>query len=164
MPIRPAGPTDAGAIAEILVSSWDATYRGLIPDEVIDRLTVDARTEQWAEAIAAGRTVLLDEDDHGVAGFCSVAPRTAGPDPAGEITALYVAPGRTGQGHGSRLLRSALGWMRERGCGEAVVWVLASNGGARAFYEATGWVSDGAVTVDDSFGAPLEEVRYRTPL
>jgi hypothetical protein len=45
-----------------------------------------------------------------------------------------------------------------------MVWVLDTNTVGREFYEEGGWRLDDAVKVDESFGAPLNEVRYRIGL
>jgi hypothetical protein len=37
--VRPAGLSDADAIGRIHVAAWQQTYRGLIPDAVIDGFT-----------------------------------------------------------------------------------------------------------------------------
>jgi hypothetical protein len=54
--------------------------------------------------------------------------------------------------------------MDRSGLRRAELWVLESNRDARSFYERCGWRADGAEQVDDSFGAPLRLVRYRTAL
>jgi hypothetical protein len=47
---------------------------------------------------------------------------------------------------------------------QATLWVLDSNIRARRFYEAGGWVADGARKVDESHGFPIAEVRYQRAL
>lgn len=161
MEVRRAVVGDAPAIGTVVVASWEAAYRGTVPDEVIDRLTVDVRTEQWAEAIASGRTVFVSAGGGTVTGFCSAAPESGEPG-VGEVTAIYVDPESVGSGHGRALLAAACEWMSAAGLDGAVLWVLSSNLSARRFYERVGWRTDGAERVDDSFGAPLHLVRYRT--
>ena len=161
MEVRRAVVGDAPAIGTVVVASWDAAYRGSVPDEVIDRLTVDVRTEQWAEAITAGRAVFVSVEGDIVTGFCSAAPESGEPG-VGEVTAVYVDPGSVGSGHGRALLAAACEWMSAADLDGAVLWVLSSNRSARAFYERVGWRTDGAERVDGSFGAPLHLVRYRT--
>ena len=46
---------DAAGIATTHVASWRAAYRGLLPQSLLDDLSVDRRTEQWREAIADRR-------------------------------------------------------------------------------------------------------------
>lgn len=45
--VRPARITDADGIAEVHVRSWQAAYRGLMPQEVLDGLSVAQRAEGW---------------------------------------------------------------------------------------------------------------------
>jgi ribosomal protein S18 acetylase RimI-like enzyme len=61
-----------------------------------------------------------------------------------------------------RLLREGLRVLAERGCGEATLWVLDRNARARAFYEAHGFVHDGAAKHDAALA--IDELRYRRPL
>lgn len=158
--IRRATPDDAQAIAEVHVASWDAAYRGLIPDEIIDARTVDARTQMWQEAFAGNATILvLDED--GVLGFASVGPSE---DPfaegAGELYALYLHADVWSTGRGRQLHDAALDALRTQGFTEAILWVLDTNDRGRRFYERAGWSPDGSEK-HDHLGT---EVRYRRSL
>jgi RimJ/RimL family protein N-acetyltransferase len=47
------------------------------------------------------------------------------------------------------------------GFAETVLWVLPANARARRFYEAAGWVADGAERTSEVFGVTVPEVRYR---
>lgn len=44
---RTAVPEDALAIAEVHVSSWRTTYRGLLPDSVLAAQSVEHRELAW---------------------------------------------------------------------------------------------------------------------
>jgi hypothetical protein len=61
--IRLASPadTDARAVAEVHVRSWQAAYRGLLPQDYLDGLdlTLDKREAYWREAIIQGGPGLL---------------------------------------------------------------------------------------------------------
>jgi 3-methyladenine DNA glycosylase AlkD/GNAT superfamily N-acetyltransferase len=97
-----------------------------------------------------------------VLGFVTLgACRDADVDPqrVGEIWGIYLAPQHWRQGAGSRLCRFAEQLLASRGCFEVKLWVLAGNDRARRFYEAMGFVADGAVKVLD-LDAALEAVRY----
>ena len=52
--IRAATRDDARAIAEVHVASWRAGYRGLVDDDFLAALSVDARLATW-------ETLLVDE-------------------------------------------------------------------------------------------------------
>ena len=50
--IRRAGLADARAIAEVAVAGWRAAYRGMLPDDFLDAMRVDAREVAWHERLA----------------------------------------------------------------------------------------------------------------
>jgi hypothetical protein len=52
--IRWASFEDARAIAAIHIASWHAAYRGLMPDEVLDALTIAKRERDWLGWLADG--------------------------------------------------------------------------------------------------------------
>ena len=54
MKIRPALPSDARAIADLHVRSWQSTYRGIVPDAYLDALSIDERETLLRESIPRG--------------------------------------------------------------------------------------------------------------
>jgi GNAT superfamily N-acetyltransferase len=172
--IRRARAGDARAIATVHVRSWQAAYRGLLPQDYLDSLDPEQRVARWAARLGQARDdwprigVLVAADGDQVVGFAGVSPvRDPDLDPAttGELTTIYLLPGAWGQGHGRELMTGALAVLSET-YREAVLWVLDSNDRARRFYQAAGWRPDGgAKQVDlDGTGFQLSEVRYRHPL
>lgn len=146
--IRLAGPSDAAAIARVHVGSWREAYRGLLPDSLLDGLTVEARAARWTILLAPGEAAtFVATRDSAVIGFGSAGPqrdavlREAGY--AGEVLALYVL--REGQrcGIGRALMGSMAGMLDARGCESLALWVLEGNAPARRFYEAVGGVAIG---------------------
>ena len=66
MNIRPATVEDAPALAQVHVTSWRETYRGLVPDAYLDSLSVPERTERWRGRLSGadpGAFTLVAEDD-----------------------------------------------------------------------------------------------------
>src|SRR4051812_34585931 len=59
--IRDARIDDARAIATVHVDSWRSGYRGIVPDDFLDALSVDRRMEFWRKVMASAtdRSVLL---------------------------------------------------------------------------------------------------------
>jgi GNAT superfamily N-acetyltransferase len=159
--VRLAVPDDGPAIAVVQVAGWNATYRGLLPDHVIDQMSVETRGPWWASAVEAGRIVFLATEDDRIVGFCAVA---AADERTGEIAAMYAHPDALGRGHGRRMMQRAIEWFTETGCGSAILWVLDTNRIGRSFYESAGWHHDEVEKVDDAFGAPVHHVRYRIDL
>ena len=129
MTIRTATIDDARAIAEVHVASWLAAYRGLVPDDVLDAQSVDARAAQWGEWLRKGETRTLLTG--GVDGFVTFWETT------GMIGALYVAPASARRGIGSALIDGAHAALHAAGHDEAYLWVFEANAPARAFYAAT---------------------------
>lgn len=169
--VRRAEPGDADAIARVHVRSWQAGYRGQLPDELLDSLNAEERIPRWEAAIDTaewpGRGTLLIEDDDGqVAGFAHLLPsrdRDADPDSTGEIASFYIDPMSWGRGLGSRLMHSALAELSGR-YRTGTLWVLETNTRARAFYEATGWAHDGHGKDDLMGGVEIRDLRYRHDL
>jgi ribosomal protein S18 acetylase RimI-like enzyme len=73
-------------------------------------------------------------------------------------------PAAWDKGIGRQLMTTALDRFGEAGFDQVILWVLDSNVRARHFYEAGGWLADGAAKRDDSFGVPMTEMRYRRSL
>ncbi|MFI6927522.1 GNAT family N-acetyltransferase [Nonomuraea spiralis] len=171
MRIRQATSADAGAIAEVHVRSWQAAYRGLVPQDHLDGMNAAARRPAWERWLA--RTAwpregtLVAEADGQVVGFTGLLPaRDEDEDGASvaEVATIYLVPESWGQGIGRALMDAAVAALTRAGYRQAVLWVLDANVRARRFYEAAGWHDDGVVKDDDSRGFVLTEVRYRYPL
>lgn len=166
--IRAATVSDAGALATVHVRTWQAAYRGQVPQDYLDGLDPAGRRAGWEERLRdgldPGDRLVLEHGTAGVIGFAIVsASRDLDADPrvVGEVRAIYVLPAHWGRGGGAMLMSAGLRRLAEAGFRCATLWVLAANQRARRFYEAGGWRADGAVKTDDSRGFPLEEVRYR---
>ena len=159
--VRRARRDDARAIAEVHVATWQATYRGVMPQRVLDELDVDARERMWQRFTGMDAlAVFVVERDDCVIGFASVGACRE-EERLGEVFAIYVHPNAWGTGAGLALMGEAVAWLRER-WREAVLWVARENPRARRFYERYGWEADGAAKVDEvAPGARVAEVRYR---
>jgi ribosomal protein S18 acetylase RimI-like enzyme len=171
MDIRPARLDDVPRIAQIHVRSWQAAYQGLMPQDYLDGLEPAQRIGQWTQFLSGtdwSRSGMLVADTDGdLTGFVNYGPARdddADQQRVGEIRAIYLRPAAFGQGTGRQLMAAALKRLAAAGYDQATLWVLGTNDRARRFYQAGGWVTDGAVTTGDSFGTPLTEVRYRRSL
>lgn len=160
MNVRPARPEDARRMAEIHVETWRATYPGMMPQEVLDGLSVDDRERNWQEWIPHPETTaFVAELDGEIVGFVGVGPSWSNPG-IGEIYSIYVTPAAQGRGAGRALIDAGVRALSER-WDEATLWVATENPRARRFYERYGWEVDGE-RVDDSIpGASVPETRYR---
>jgi GNAT superfamily N-acetyltransferase len=165
--VRPARLGDEQAIAEVHVRTWQAAYRGQVPDEFLDELPIAPRIALWRSVIVdlqppVSQAFVLEEDQR-VVGFAHVIPsrdKDAGDD-VGELTAIYVDPKRWRAGGGRLLLDHAMAGLSTAGFSVATLWVLRTNEGPRRFYETLGWALDGATKDEQREDFTLHEVRYR---
>jgi len=166
MDIRAAGLEDAEAIARVHVLAWQGAYRGQIPDELPDALSIERRARGWRGTLSAqpqdGQPNWVAEADAAVVGFASVGPSRdddASPH-VGELYAIYVLPEYWGRAIGRHLMETAEDWLGNR-FATATLWVLESNIRTRRFYESLGWNTDGTAKDDARGSFVLRELRYR---
>jgi GNAT superfamily N-acetyltransferase len=161
--VREARPQDARGIARVHIDSWRTTYRGVVPADYLDRLSVDDRARRWRQNLAQPgdkQCVFVAEDDRGeIVGFASGGPERSG-DPvyAGELYAIYLLQERQRQGIGRRLTRAVAERLSQYGMGSMLLWVLAANP-SRRFYEAIGGQQLRTETIAIG-GVTLDEVAY----
>jgi len=162
MRTRAAHISDAAAIAAVHVASWQAAYRGLVPDERLDALDPAKLAIVWETHLAdVDSATLVAEADRRIVGFCRVTWSDAAPT-TGEILALYLHPDVWGMGVGRSLCRKALSLLAVCDRNVAVLWALAGNARAERFYAAAGFQPDGATDTHPRLGLPM--VRYRRAL
>lgn len=147
--VRPAVPSDAAAMALVHVASWRATYRGLMPDAMLDDPGFVARREGfWTTALtderfAANRIAVAEHDDE-VIGIAMSGPATDAEPEVRHLYVLYLLDGHHGSGAGSALLDAVISPTEQ-----AVLWVADPNPRAQAFYRKRGFVADGVEQVED---------------
>lgn len=165
MRVRKAKQGDVPSIAGVHVTAWQACYRGIMPDEFLDRLSVSDREPIWHRELGAtNRLVLVARSQRKTLGFTACGPsRDQDKDATlvAEVYAIYVLPDLWGQGCGYSLWRRAEKELVRAKFAELNVWVLAANERARNFYEREGCQLDSTTSKDAHVGAAkLPEVRY----
>jgi ribosomal protein S18 acetylase RimI-like enzyme len=130
---------DAQAIAQVQVSTWQHTYRGILPQAFLESLDVERSAESWQAVIGDKRRTTLVVDAPGVVGFCTAGPsRGEHYGYRGEVEAIYILPAEQGRGHGTALIRATMRWLAERELEPVLVWALEANAAAHGFYESLG--------------------------
>ena len=180
--IRAGSAADAAPIAAVQREAWFAAYAGIIPDEIIDRVTTpddgarvrqSFRTRPWQRMIVA----TPDDEQAGVVGYASFGPETdvlgaPWPHPlstdgaerrVAELYALYVRPAWWSTGTGRALMDRVLARSAAAGYASVTLWVLRDNERARRFYERAGFAPDGASNMLTGLGN-VRELRYRQQL
>ena len=154
--VRAARPADAGGMARVHVQSWQETYRGIMPDALLDDPEALARRlRMWTavltdERYAADRVAVAEHDGR-IVGIAMAAPPRADPaqgrereDGVLELHVLYLLAEHHGTGLGRRLLQATV----PDGTA-AALWVADPNQRAQAFYRAAGFVPDGGTKVEE---------------
>src|SRR3712207_1638851 len=100
--VRLAGPDAWPAVARIHALSWRSAYRGIYPDDYLDREAFDERRSYWRETLAAlnpaESAVFLAEDAGQPTGFACIWWKA---NPNGPfLDNLHVLPERKGEGIG----------------------------------------------------------------
>jgi ribosomal protein S18 acetylase RimI-like enzyme len=159
--IRQARLQDARAIGRIEVETWRATYAGVLPDNMLLRMSTERQTASWAGFLRhrAGDVWVAQHEEMGVVGFGNCGPqRDAAIGFGGEVYTLYIAPDAQGLGLGRQLLRALFARLVDCGHRSALVWVVRANP-ARFFYERLGGrqIMHRPIPVG---GQPIEAVAY----
>ncbi|MDQ3704345.1 MAG: GNAT family N-acetyltransferase [Chloroflexota bacterium] len=138
--IREAAIEDVPGIARVHIESWRTTYKGMVPQHIIDGFTYEQREALWRRALDPGNAsfVYVAEEDGEVVGFASGGPaREDVPNHAAELYAIYLLQEHQGKGIGRRLFDAVVRELVRRGLYSMAIWVLAENP-ACGFYEAMG--------------------------
>jgi len=162
--LRRAGAADARSAAEIGVETWRAAYRGIVPDAVLDGLSVAEREASMRERLAApdaGFRMAIAEEGGRAVGFVAFGPTRDGDAaaPTGEIYAIYVRRDAWGRGVGGALLGHARDALRSLGLGRITLWTLAGLERTVRFYTRAGFAPDGAARDVAFDGAAVRHLR-----
>jgi ribosomal protein S18 acetylase RimI-like enzyme len=159
MEIEPARPDDVPALAAIFVRCWRDAYRGVVDDEIIDRLD-ETHVASWWSRLVAEHTVLVARDGVPV-GMTRFGADEDDPS-RGHVFSLYVDPAAAGGGVGRALLTRATDELSAAGFRSATLWVFEANERALRFYRANGWEPTGETRVEPEWRAT--ELRLATEL
>ena len=165
--LRHAQPGDEDAVAKVHVASWQAAYRGLLPDSYLDALDPLQRASRYSFAASGSGdpVTTVAVDGNMICGFATTSPsRDADLPGIGELTAIYVHPGWWSRGVGRDLLGAARSRLAAQGYSAALLWVMVGNERAEGFYRIDGWRPDGSRRLDEIHGVTVDEVRYRRAL
>ena len=150
--LRRAAVHDVRAIAEFQTRCWAEAYRGLVPQDYLDRMTVKERETRWrGRLIARNYRVMLAELAGALVGVASARRAHVIGAPALELKTLYVSAGQRGHGLAAALTDATIG------TAPAHLWMFADNPRAGAFYAKQGFRPDGHRKVDPDTG--LWEIR-----
>lgn len=162
--IRPATVEDASNIARVHIDAWLSTYRGQMPDGLLDSLSVDIQTSKWIATLNQPKrtSTAVAEEDGSIVGFVSCGPEVGNDRKyQGELYAIYVLQSHQRAGIGRLLVRETAQTLWRQNFPNMLLWVLSTNP-ARHFYERLGgqYLRDRTVEFG---GALLRESAYGWP-
>lgn len=158
MEIRTIRPDDVECVSRIYAQSWQAAYRGIVPQEYLDALAED----RWSPVLAksAFTSLVLLEDGRHIGTSAFGGARDESMPGWGEIVSIYLMPEYFGLGYGEKLLDAVVSSLAREGYTDIYLWVLAENTRARRFYERNQFQHNGDTKFIEIGGADLPEMRY----
>ncbi|MEK6706627.1 MAG: GNAT family N-acetyltransferase [Bdellovibrionota bacterium] len=140
--IRPSIPDDNTGIRKVQVETWKNTYRGMIPDYVLDQMTVEnppRRTKSPNTALTESRRsfVAIDAQNEIIGFAVGGVPRSSEGNYESELWAIYVLKEHQGKRIGKSLFK-ALTQELARSYKNMILWVLEANHSSHQFYESVG--------------------------
>ena len=179
--VRPPESADAAAMARVHVDTWSETYRGIMPDDLLDAPDLlDRRQRMWtqilAEAAPTKFTCAVAESDGRLVGIAMSGPPESDSGPpesdgnlndddgpehsksgaarpeSRHLYVLYAYRSMHGTGVGQDLLDAVIDPSVT-----TALWVADPNPRAQAFYSKNGFIADGTIKTDDYDG--MRELR-----
>jgi ribosomal protein S18 acetylase RimI-like enzyme len=148
--VRPARVQDVRQIARVHVRCWQETYRGLMPDAVLDDPGFPAARERmWTDVLTSeryrqNRVAVVERDGELVGIAMSGPPEEVTAAWGRQLYVLYVYAADHGTGAGEALLEAVIDSAEP-----AALWVADPNPRAQAFYRKHGFVADGTARCED---------------
>ena len=142
--IREANQNDVVGMAKVRVDTWQATYKGIVPDDFLKGLSYQSTSERWKKAFWENRNpnvavFVVENERKDIVGIAICGPEQS-QDPIyhGEIYVLYVLPQNQNQGIGRGLVAACVQYLIQQLAVETMlIWVIAENP-YRRFYESLG--------------------------
>lgn len=162
--IRLAEVKDAGIIGYIHSESCKQTYKGIIPDYLLQRITPNQRAIYFYRAILTkSQEIAIMYHDDKPAGFIALRRRgyreIGDIDKQMQIYRIYFLPCYWRKGLGTELLNWAFEVLKKREIKKVHLWVFKDNINARKCYEKLGFKHDGAI-IRSNYGKNIYLYRY----
>lgn len=140
--VRLATIDDSPALARIQVNSYRTAYAGIMPQDYLDQFSYEEQEQDWQDLLSGPMSdilLVLERSDGEIAGYALGRPhQTDLPGYDCELVALHVRQSEQGQGAGRQLVVAMARQFQDLGFQAMMLWVLAANGKAQAFYEQLG--------------------------
>lgn len=136
--IRTARQEDADAISYVHVESWKTAYKGIVPDDFLNKLNLDSRIEYWKRTLKTNTgNIIVAEVKNTIVGFAYVGPPREKNAYASELYAIYILKEYRRMNIGKKLMSAIAEYLLSCELASMYLWVLADNP-SKTFYEKTG--------------------------
>lgn len=140
MKIRVYEERDAQELAELYVTNWQKTYRGMLPDAFLDGMNAEDASRRWNSfAGVCGQGIFVAEQNGVLAGFAAYRPDENSED-ALYLDSLHVSEKVRGQGIGTALIRTVGRHAANNGFTRMTIRIVRGNDKAGALYRKLGAV------------------------
>ena len=145
--IRDCEEKDITGITKVITTSWNETYKGLVPDDYLKNMknTESERTKNAINRFRNGEKQLVLEIDNNIVGFIRYGKSNDTEfNNCGEIFAFYIINKYHGYGLGRKLFEKAVEKLKEEGFDKMIIACLKGNP-TNKFYEHMGgkYIKDG---------------------
>ena len=164
MIVRRAQITDASQLAEVSVNSIRATYERLVPNSVLESLSIKDNEAKFRQRIAEGHSHMFVAEAYSqIIGFATLGDKVEKGEQGltGQLYAIYLDPKWWRRGAGWLLWNEAIGCARSLGWIRLKVKTATGNTRACRFYEAMGCVANvTSIKESDYLGVTVETIQY----
>ena len=117
MNIRKAVPGDETGVAKVQVDSWQTTYKNIIPDEYLNKMTYESREQKWKDIISNQAVFIAETNDGDIIGFSNGGKERSGKyiNYNGELYAIYILEAYQRKGLGKLLLKPVIEDLKQNG-------------------------------------------------
>ena len=145
MKIREPIGKDAKKIAKVHLQVWQETYKGILPEEVLNEINFEKILDMWMKILGKKTSetlnLLVAEVSGKLVGFIGFgAPRDKEMPFDCELTAVNILKKYHQKGIGKSLVCEAINKLKNAGYKKMYLWVAQDNKNAVGFYEKIGFV------------------------
>lgn len=137
---REANVAECAAVAKVHVRSWHESFAALVPQSVMERITVERRTNAFEERFQSDsyKMYVAEVVEQGIIGFADCGePRDKIDNYQAELYAIFLLPEFQGSGVGRRLFSMCVDSVVKSG--KSSMYLLAfENSPYRSFYDKMG--------------------------
>lgn len=157
MRIRLAAPEDAAALARVRQRAWEAAYRGIYPDKLIDAFDYAGHEQRFLRQMdnSSLNVIVLEEGE--IVGFAVFGAADTELLAPACLHSLYPVPEAHRKGYGTAAMNFVRDWCKQNGYTSFYNSCNPHNQNAMKFYNAAG---GGIVKTDTGYDDPAADQVY----